>query len=296
MTSNKQYAVLDLFCGTGALSYGLSKRNSAFTTVAGVDLDTAAVKTAAANHESAHIVCNKIENIAPLELVRQAGVSQVDVIVGGPPCQGFSSLRPSRGSELEDPRNNLYKQFVKYVDILRPTVFLMENVVGLVSASEGKLLEGILKGFKKIGYSVDWRILNAANFGIPQKRERFFLIGTKKSALGTMQINFPKPTHAFNGRVIGTKHKSNYVINYDFGDPAISVWEAISDLPSIASNGRSDIYRCKPKNEYQRARRINANGRLTLHEAANHSTKMLEVIRHSGASISSIPEIGRAHV
>lgn len=290
MKSKKLYSVVDLFCGTGALSYGLHARNNSFTTVAGIDLDTAAVMTAAANHKKAHIVCNKIENIGPEELIRQASANRVDLIVGGPPCQGFSSLRPGRGSDLEDPRNSLYKQFIKYVDVLRPTAFLMENVVGLVSSGEGELLKALLEGFKKIGYSVDWRILNAANFGVPQKRERFFLIGTKQSAISSNHICFPTPTHAFSGKVIGTKHKSNYVVNSDHGHPAITVWDAISDLPSINSGERRETYRCKPTNDYQRARRINANERLTLHEAANHSKKMLEIIRHSGASISSIPD------
>ena len=155
MKSNKNYAVVDLFCGTGALSYGLATRNQTYTTVAGIDIDRSASKTAATNHKSAYIVCDKIENVAPESLVSQACVSDIDLIVGGPPCQGFSSLRPSRGLDLEDPRNSLYKQFIKYVATLRPTAFLMENVVGLVNAGEGKLLRDILDEFKDIGYSVE---------------------------------------------------------------------------------------------------------------------------------------------
>lgn len=289
MRSIKKYAVIDLFCGTGALSYGLSARNNAYTTVAGIDIDPTACETAAANHKSAHVVCDKIQNVDPETLVSRAQIRNIDLIVGGPPCQGFSSLRPSRGQDLEDPRNNLYKQFIKYVAALRPTVFLMENVVGMVNAGNGNLLRGILNGFKVIGYSVDWRILNTANFGVPQKRERFFLIGVKQSAMTTSQIPFPKPTHKFSGKVIGTRHKSNYVVNSNFGEPAIGVWDAMSDLPSLASGERSEAYRCKPRNEYQAARRMNAKGPLTLHEAANHSPKMLNVIRHAGSSISSIP-------
>lgn len=290
MGSCNAYSVVDLFCGTGALSYGLHAKNKLFTTVAGIDIDPEAVKTAAANHKSALIVCDKIENVAPSDLLARIGGKKIDLIVGGPPCQGFSSLRPSRGQDLDDPRNSLYMQFVKYVAEIKPTAFLLENVVGLVSAGDGRLLESILKAFSDTGYLVDWRILNAANFGIPQKRERFFLLGVKKDGVTNCKIQFPSPTHKFSGRVIGTRHKANYLVNYDFGQPAIGVWDAISDLPSLASGERSDGYRCKPKNEYQLARRANSNGTVSLHEAANHSDKMLEIIRYSGANINSIPE------
>lgn len=290
MKNINHYSVIDLFCGTGALSHGLTKQNDAYRTVAGIDLDPIAVQTAAANHSSAHIFCENIESVTPEMMAEQSNINRIDLIVGGPPCQGFSSLRPSRGQDLTDPRNGLYKQFIKYVGVLRPTVFLMENVVGLVNAGNGKLLKDILKGFKAIGYSVEWRILNAANFGVPQKRERFFLIGTKQAALGTRKISFPNPTHMFNGRVIGTKHKSNFGVNPSTGEAAISVWDAISDLPRLASGEKSSSYGTKPLNNYQRARRCNASNIVTLHEAANHSEKMLEIIRHSGASIAAIPK------
>jgi len=290
MNPKSKIAVVDLFCGTGALSYGLSARNPAFTTVAGIDLYRPASETAAANHKSAKIICEKIENVSPQTLASQANVREVDLIVGGPPCQGFSSLRPSRGQDLDDPRNNLYKQFIKYVATLRPTAFLMENVIGLVNAGEGRLLRDIISGFEKVGYRVDWRILNAANFGVPQKRERFFLIGVKKSASNTLPIEFPEPTHSFSGKVIGTRYKSNYLVNPKNGHPALGVWDAISDLPSIASGQSSEVYRSQPQNAYQLARRVRAGKTLSLHEAANHSAKMLEVIRYSGASINEIPK------
>ena len=286
MKTKGKYRVLDLFCGTGALSYGVSASDSSFVTVAGIDLDQSASRTAAANHPFARIVCDRIENVTPEDLV---GSSGVDVVVGGPPCQGFSSLRPSRGQDLEDPRNRLYKQFIRYVSVLRPSVVLMENVVGLVNAGEGQLLQEILRGFRATGYYVEWRILNAANFGVPQKRERFFLVGVKASSGLRSPIDFPTPTHKFVGRVIGTRHKSNCVVNTNRGIPALTVWDAISDLPSLASGEKSDKYRRKPSNGYQEARRRGAMPRLTLHEAANHSPKMLRVIHHSGSSMSSLP-------
>lgn len=286
----KRFTVLDLFCGTGAFSYGLEAHSSRLVTVGGIDLNEAATRTAALNHPRARIGCGRIEQVSPEELLAYTGSSGIDVIVGGPPCQGFSSLRPSRGVGLEDPRNLLYKQFVKYVRVLRPGVFVMENVVGILSANGGMLVSDILSSFKRIGYTTDWRVLNAANFGIPQKRERFFLIGTRKSLGASVEPFFPVPLHRFSGKVIGTTKKDRYIVNPDKGLPPVSVRDAISDLPSLASGEVKLSYSHSPLNEYQAARRKDAPARLSLHEAAVHNAKMLEVIRHAGRSIHALPQ------
>jgi len=283
------YSIVDLFCGTGALSSGISQGNPDFVTVAGIDLNKPASDTAKANHKSATIICGDIEQIAPDEFAARTGVDKVDVVVGGPPCQGFSSLRPSRGSSLDDPRNQLYKSFIRYVAYLKPRVILMENVLGLINANNGELLEEIIRGFSSIGYTVDWRVLNAANYGVPQKRERLFLIGLRNQPSAEKTLMFPEPTHFCNSKVIGTKYKSKYVTNKVIGLPAVSVWEAIGDLPSIPSGETSTQYKNSPCNSYQKDRR-KAQKTLGLHSAANHSEKMIEVIRHSGANISCIPK------
>lgn len=283
------YKVLDLFCGTGALSYGLSKADSSFVTVGGIDLNHSATLTAQANHINSKFLCGDIEEISPKDFKKQTKITDIDVIVGGPPCQGFSSLRPSRGTNLEDPRNHLYKQFIRYVDFFKPKIFLMENVIGLINANKGYLLDDIIQGFKDIGYTSDWRALNAANYGIPQKRERLFLIGLRQDKKNGSSISFPEPTHFFDGKVIGTKYKDRHITNKSKGKPAVTVWEAISDLPSISSGQSSNNYATPPKNDFQLARRT-FSPELTLHQAANHSQKMLEVIRHSGANINALPQ------
>lgn len=286
----KHYNVLDLFCGTGALSYGLVKSAPSLKTVGGIDANFAATETAKRNHPTANILCKKIEDVSPDEMLSVANVSTVDVVVGGPPCQGFSSLRPSRGEGLEDPRNTLYKNFVKYVSVLRPRVFLMENVVGILGASSGALVHEMLAAFGKAGYSTDWRVMNSANFGVPQKRERFFLVGVRRN-LGRAAIPcFPKPTHRFSGRVIGTRHKDRYVTNASHGEDAVTVSQAISDLPSLESGEAKTFYRSAPENHYQEQRRRDAPEIVTLHTAASHSRKMIEVMRHAGASMSALPE------
>lgn len=284
------FNMLDLFCGTGALSYGLENASNRFRTAGGIDADQAAALTAAQNHPNAKIWCAKIESLGPEEMLAYSGVSDIDVIVGGPPCQGFSSLRPSRGAGLDDPRNSLYKEFVKYVEKLRPRIFLLENVVGILTAGEGKLVAEMLASFKSAGYEVDWRVLNAANFGIPQKRERFFLLGIRKNLGSRVLPMFPIPTHWFNGRVIGTRLKDRYIVNQHAGLPPITVWDAISDLPSLKSGESCRSYRTVAKTDYQLARRQGAMANLTLHEAASHNAKMLEVIKHAGSSIHALPK------
>jgi DNA (cytosine-5)-methyltransferase 1 len=288
--ASSTHHMLDLFCGTGALSYGLETASRRLKTVGGVDADQAAARTAALNHPSAKIRCERIESLPPDDMLALSGVGSIDVIVGGPPCQGFSSLRPSRGAGLDDPRNSLYKEFVKYVGRLRPRVFLLENVVGMLTTGEGKLVTEMLAAFQRAGYEVDWRVLNAANFGIPQKRERFFLLGVRKSLGAKIVPEFPVPTHRFAGKVIGTRLKDRYTVNQDSGLPSVTVWDAISDLPSLKSGESSTSYREVAPNGYQSARRRSNKSALTLHEAASHNAKMLEVIRHAGASIHALPK------
>ena len=287
---NRHFSVLDLFCGTGALSHGIDRySNNAFRTVAGVDSDKLACQTAASNAPRAQILCGDIRDMDPNQIVTNSGGPSIDLIVGGPPCQGFSSLRPTRGQSLQDPRNELYREFLRFVEHFQPAVFLMENVVGLINANGGDLLSSILYDAKKIGYSTEWKVLNAANYGVPQKRERVFIIGIRKRAFKNTKIMFPSPTHYFDGRVIGTRRKAHYVINRNAGKRAVSVWDAISDLPSLRSGEVSCGYATEPRNDYQLKRRERCGQLLKLHDAANHSEKILQIVRHAGSSISALP-------
>ena len=281
--------VLDLFCGTGALSFGLAGADPRFRVVSAVDLDAVACKTAELNHPEAQVLNRPIEDVDADFLASETGIRGVDLIVGGPPCQGFTSLRPSRGTTLEDPRNRLYCEYQRLVGELLPSAFLLENVVGMVNATGGTLLRDLVSGFERLGYRTDWRILNAANFGIPQKRERFFLLGVRSDVSPDREIAFPKPTHYFNGRTIGLRTQRRMITNEENGRPATTAWDAISDLPSISSGGKSDCYESTPLNAYQRQMR-RASKSPSLHVAASHNAKMLKVIRHAGASKSALPD------
>lgn len=283
------YEILDLFCGTGAISYGLHAHDKRFAVLGGIDLNEVACNTARANHPNGKFLCDSVTKLSPRQFADRIGVKSIDMIVGGPPCQGFSSLRPNRQSNINDPRNELYRYFIEYVRYFQPSVFLMENVVGLVSESNGQLLGEIMNGFRKLGYAVDWRLINAANFGVPQKRERVILAGVKRSSKRTPEIRFPQPTHFFDGRVIGTRLKSHCIVNTTQGEPALTVTCAISDLPPLQAGERKNFYRAAPQTAYQRARRHGASKIVTLHQAANHNEKMLRVMRLAGASKGELP-------
>lgn len=285
--------IVDLFCGTGGISFGLTEADSRFQLAAGVDLDPAAAKTAQANHPAAEVVCAPIEQVDVRALGDMEAAGPIDLVVGGPPCQGFSSLRPSRGTALDDPRNRLYREFQRVVEDLRPRVFMLENVVGLVNATKGTLLEDLLLGFSELGYATEWRILNAASFGVPQKRERFFLLGVHESLPVSPAALFPAPTHYFEGRTIGIRDRERLHLAGPNAIPAVSAWDAISDLPALKSGQASERYSSPPRNDYQRQMRSQREGsaaRVTWHVAAQHNQKMLQVMKLAGSSKSALPE------
>ncbi len=283
------FNIVDLFCGTGALSFGIKKFDQRFNVVGGIDINQAACETARANHPNGVFLCGSIDRLLPKRFHEHIGFVDVDMIVGGPPCQGFSSLRPNRSSNIDDPRNRLYKHFLRYVAYFEPSVVLMENVIGLLNDSQGELLKDLLREFKRLNYAVEWRVLNAANFGVPQKRERVIFIAVNKARVRRPTIGFPKPTHFFGGRVIGTRFKEQYVINTHLGSPALSVMDAISDLPVIASGEAADCYATPPQNQYQMERRVGTSDTVTLHSAADHSRKMLKVMKLAGTSRNALP-------
>lgn len=279
--------VVDLFSGTGGFSHGFCRAVPCFETVAAIDILEIAAKTTQANHTDAIVINDDIRNVRPsfLENELKKKGETVDIIIGGPPCQGFSSIRPFRSNEKDDPRNSLFEQFALYVNYFQPEVFVFENVVGLATHNKGKTVKAIQACFEQIGYTVDWRILNAASFGVPQKRERFIMIGHHNKP-----ISFPTPTHYFEGSTIGYKDSSRMLLGGPELPKALSVMDAIGDLPPVSSGCSAKQYIKKPQNDYQRARRANVDSELTLHTATNHSEKMLEIISYAGKNIECIPK------
>lgn len=277
--------VLDLFCGAGGLSYGFEQTGN-FVTVGGIDLLPDRIATFTTNHVHAAGLSGDIRETSPAAV--QEIVGDVDVIVGGPPCQGFSSIRPFRTLTESDKRNSLVEHYVLMLSELQPNWFVFENVVGLVTHENGGKLKAILEAFGEMGYTVSWRILNSASFGVPQNRERVVIVGNR------VGINFewPAPTHYVAHRSMAGKRKeiiSSVPLESNLLKQAVSLIDAIGDLPPVNSGEEVTAYQgINQTTDFQKMIRNEAN-ELTWHRATKHSDKMMEIIRHAGSSINDLP-------
>lgn len=266
---------IDLFCGAGGFSVGLVK--SGFNVVFANDINRDACSTYKVNHPNTHVFWGDISQLNGkqiLEMVKLS-VGDIDIVVGGPPCQGFSTV----GKKNEnDPRNNLFFHYFKIVEGIEPKMVLFENVTGLKKLYSGRIYEAILKEFERLGYRVDCKILNALNYGVPQNRERIFIIGYKPEII----FKWPLPTHGNN--------EENLFFSIKLQKP-LTFCDAVSDLPFINAGESADYYSTPPQNEYQAERRKNCF-KLTEHVAFNHGKKILSVIEMvpPGGSIQDVPE------
>lgn len=278
--------ILDLFCGTGGFSHGFEQTGH-FQVVSGVDLLSDRVKTFAANHSTAKAICADIKSVSVDDFCREC--PKPEVIIGGPPCQGFSSIRPFRTLTESDPRNNLFEHFALVVDSLRPSWFVLENVVGLLTNQGGKAHAAVLSVFKSLGFKLSWRVLNGAFYGLPQRRERFVLVGSRDG----MEFKWPEPTHFFEGaKSMAGRHGQHHEILPMFSrhlKPANTVMDAIHDLPELESGGSAAKYRDDVLPTQYEAEMRGRCRDLTLHHATRHSEKMLKIIRHAGFNKAALP-------
>jgi DNA (cytosine-5)-methyltransferase 1 len=218
------------------------------------------------------------------------GSPKPEVVIGGPPCQGFSSIRPFRNLVIADRRNNLFEHFALVVEACRPAWFVTENVVGLLTHGKSEALAAIRGLFEQIGYTTSWAVLNAALYGLPQRRERFVLVGSRDGR----KFKWPEATHILSeNKSMAGRRYGQYVDDAPlFGRshaPANTVMDAIHDLPALGSGESCDIYRGDIEmTPYEKMMR-NGEERLTLHDATRHSEKMLNIIRHAGSNIGALP-------
>lgn len=238
-----KFKILDLFCGAGGLSYGMHK-NPHFETVVALDVNENLAITLKKNMPKVNVVIGDIKETAIKEKVIDLSLeSGVNMIVGGPPCQGYSMKGKKLG--LEDPRNFLFIEYLNFVERLQPDVFVIENVKTLLSTSKGWFKEQILSAIEKLGYFVDVGVLKATYFGVPQSRERTIFICSKKK-----KIELPLPTV----------------------EKPVTVRDAISDLAYLNSGegGFELEYTTKATSEYQKLMRANSS-KLYNHKASNHA-------------------------
>lgn len=273
---------IDLFCGAGGLTQGL--RDAGFDVRLGLDKDKDAIAAYKLNHPDATVVEASITDLSADEILALAG-GHVDVVVGGPSCQGFSTAGRRNGwVRDDDERNQLWSHMLGVVRRVRPKAFLMENVPGLVYWKSGEFGERIIKGFEALGYTVESHILLAADYGVPQRRRRMFLVGL----LGDKKFEFPEPTHMGGWRRDSlekweAERERRGLLRH------ISCWEAIGDLPRLDGTGRDRITQAR-LTPYMRLMR---QGRTKLYDHETHemSDAHLELIRHvpQGGTWRDIP-------
>lgn len=202
-------------------------------------------------------------------------VGDVSVLVGGPPCQAYSTV----GKRLiDDPRGALFQQYFRILKELEPEIFVFENVKGLLSMGGGELLSTIVELFESIGYHTQYRVLNAADYGTPQIRERVIIVGTRDAS----GFDFPAPTHQSPASANGGR--SDLPLYLTLG-------EAIGDLPSIQNGESSDRYRSAPQNAFQEAMRAD-NAKILrdhLSPANNDRLRMIMELLPEGGGPSDLP-------
>ena len=242
-----EFKILDLFCGAGGFSFGFEQAKD-FKTVIGVDFDPKVLVTFKKNIKNSKVICGDLkEEKIKKEIINEAKKLAVNMIIGGPPCQGFSNKGKNLG--LDDERNFLFLEYIKIVEALKPEVFVIENVKNIITSCNGYFIKQILNRFQKLGYIVNYGTLNAINFGIPQNRERAIIIGSKSKSIELPKFNLKK----------------------------VTVKDAISDL-SYLNSGEGEFvseYLYEAKSEYQKQLRLNSE-KLYNHIATKHSKIALE--------------------
>lgn len=253
---------IDLFCGCGGISAGL--RLAGFEILAGVDVEPNYISTFSHNFPHSKSFQLNLAVTQPNELMRLVGAEkgEVDLLAGGPPCQGFSKNVPRKNRYLEDPRNELIKIFLNYCEELQPRFILMENVAEMKNGFENTYTDEVVLRLSEEGYTVTYMILNSANFGVPQRRRRAFFLANRDG----VKFNLPEQTHSKeNGGLFGFPNQ-------------VTVWEAIGDLPSrnhTDNNEQPLEYGCEPFSDFQKSVR-NGNKTVTNHVARFLQPKQFE--------------------
>jgi DNA (cytosine-5)-methyltransferase 1 len=282
-------STVDLFCGAGGITEGF--REAGYRCLYANDCMPEAVETFSYNHPDAWGDPRGIEQVDPAQIRAKLGLKKraLDVLVGGPPCQGFSINAPERF--LTDPRNKLFKDYLRFLEEFEPKAFLFENVPGLLSLGDGKVFRQILREFDEHGYHVTYKILFAAHYGVPQERWRLILLGSRFA-----EVPAPEPTHYATGRA---NFRGGGTMTFQLDDededkllPAVKVGEAIGDLPRLEMGEGSETvgYTIEAHSDYARVMR-NPLSVTFNHFAAKLSKQNAERMKYvkPGGSWRDIP-------
>lgn len=269
-----KFNALDLFAGAGGMSQGM--KNAGFDVIAAIEYNEKIAKTYEYNHPETKMFIDNIKNISAdsVKEVFDACGKSCDVIFGGPPCQGFSMagkrIRQSN-SFLEDPRNFLFKEYIRMVEKLNPKIFVIENVPGILNYNDGMIKNEIYETFEKLGYSIKSRVLCAADYGVPQIRHRAIFIGTRLDI--DPETLFPIPTN----------NAKNYV----------TIRDAISDLPRVSAgmgNKKTKYKKNVILSNYQK-KMISKEGYVYNHISSHHTPETLKILSmvKQGQTMKDLP-------
>lgn len=258
----KKNKIIDLFCGCGGLSIGFEQ--AGFDVALAIDFWKDAIITYNHNHKNEVGKCEDIKNLTTDFWKKLKETENIVGVIGGPPCQGYSTVGTR---DVNDSRNRLYLEFCRVVEIIQPDFFLIENVKGLITLNKGMFKDDILNHFGKLGYKVNYKIVNAADYGVPQNRRRVLFVGMK-----TNKFEFP----------IGITENHH-----------VSSSEAISDLPQfdgIEEHISVTKYCNKPRTNYQKEIRGNSKT-LYNHDFTIHTEQTVRIINmiKDGGKIRDLP-------
>lgn len=258
--------VIDLFAGCGGFSCGFEK--AGYDIISAVEFDKNIAKSYEVNHPATKMIADDIKNVDNNNIFKK---NDATVIIGGPPCQGFSMAGARiREGFIDDPRNYLFKHYFNVVKIVRPKIFIIENVKGILTMKGGQIFNEIKKifedpnNFEGKPYKIQYKVMKAKEYGIPQNRERTIMIGS------LIEFELEK-------EIIKTREYIKNIDKHFFDD--VTVWQAISNLPEPTEDGKINIKRIE--NEYQRF--LSSKSKKTY----NHV-----VTKHSTVAIKRMEKIG----
>lgn len=253
---NDKPIIVELFCGCGGTSMGFEM--AGFEVVLGCDIHAPSIQTFKANHPNCSTILGDVKKVDPNTIKELLNGRSLDVIIAGVPCQGFSLNNRKR--HQEDDRNLMYKEFVRFIEVLQPKVVVLENVSGMKST--GNFVEDIEKDLSRAGkMKVKSKLLYAPDYGVPQKRSRLIFVGVRDKEF---DFNIIEKTHG-----------------PDASQPYVTIKDAIGDLPSLKPKETKKKYKTEPFSEYQKIMRMNTNGIVQCHTAPNHPKDTIEKIKNT---------------
>jgi DNA (cytosine-5)-methyltransferase 1 len=268
--TNRMPKAISLFAGAGGCSYGFTA--AGYDVVYATDFNRSAIETYKANFQKTPVECRDITELDFNEILRNVKLSpgELDVLIGGPPCQGFSTAGPRF---WDDPRNHLLKQYLRALDTIKPKWFLMENVEGILTSAEGKYINEILQAFITLGYSIRLEKVYSHEYGVPQRRKRVIIVGNR---LG-IDFDFPRPVSTSYGKI--------------YRNSEITLKHALFGLPKPASENKELKYSNNLEGHWTEGLK-SSSGLFTEHFAPTLDSVQLERISllKEGQTMKDLPE------